>query len=63
MAKLCALTVLVEAPEPCPQDKCAFWQTGGDDLEAGCAIERLQLHLHGPDVAGFLLSFRGCHRS
>ena len=62
MMKLCALSLLVQAPEPCSQDECAFWQPGGDDLEAGCAIERLELHLHGQDVAGFLLSLRDHHR-
>ena len=58
MTQQCTLSVAAEQPVPCPERECVFWQTGGDDLESGCAIERLQLHQHGPDVAEFLLSLR-----
>jgi hypothetical protein len=58
MSKTCALSLLAQMPEQCPEDRCAFWQRGGADLEEGCAIQRLQLHTYGPDVADFLLDAR-----
>ncbi len=58
MTKLCALTRVVRAAEPCPTEECAFWQAGGTDLEPGCAVERLDLHRLGVDVASFLLDVR-----
>jgi len=56
---ICALTRVVGDEAACPEAACAFWQPGGDDLEGGCAIERLDLDRAGPDVAGFLLEVRG----
>jgi len=58
MATQCTLSILAETPEPCPQGECAFWQHGGEDIEPGCAVERLQLHTCGIDVADFLLGIR-----
>jgi hypothetical protein len=54
----CSLSVVALEAEPCPTVGCAFWQEGGDDLEPGCAVERLELDLHEADVAGFLLGIR-----
>jgi len=54
----CALSSVVGNEATCPESTCAFWQRGGDDLESGCAIERLGLHRAGADVAGFLLEVR-----
>jgi hypothetical protein len=58
LTKVCALSLVAGAPERCPLDACAFWQPDGDDLESGCAVERLELHLLGEDVASFLLAVR-----
>jgi hypothetical protein len=56
--KECTLSALAATAEPCPGDTCAFWQNGGDDLEAGCAVERLGLDRSGIDVVDFLLGVR-----
>jgi hypothetical protein len=56
--RTCALTEIVHDAEPCAGKTCAYWQGGGDDLDSGCAIERLQLHHASVDVAGFLLEIR-----
>jgi len=59
MPRECALAAVADDPSrECPETICAFWQEGGDDLESGCAVERLGLQHHGADVAEFLLSVR-----
>ena len=58
MMKQCSLSVVAEMPETCPGVSCAFWQEGGDDLEGGCAVERLELDGRGRDIAEFLLAIR-----
>jgi len=58
MLKDCSLSTVVEEPERCPEEACAFWQMGGDDLEGGCAIERLGLNRVNVDVSTFLLDAR-----
>ncbi len=55
---MCALTRVVGEEAACPETACAYWQAGGDDLDGGCAIERLDLHHASVDVAGFLLEVR-----
>jgi hypothetical protein len=55
----CSLSAQTGVREPCSSDACAFWQEGGDDLGAGCAVERLELDCGGIDVADFLLGLRG----
>jgi hypothetical protein len=54
----CALAKAVGDGAPCSEAACAYWQAGGDDLDGGCAIERLDLHHLNVDVAGFLLDVR-----
>ena len=54
----CALSNVVGDEAVCSDAACPYWQRGGDDLEGGCAIERLGLHRAGADVAGFLLEIR-----
>ena len=58
MTHQCTLSVLAETPVLCPERGCVYWQNGGDDLESGCSIERLELHVLGRDVAEFLLGVR-----
>ena len=56
---ICALERAAGIDGGCPESRtCAFWQEGGDDLDAGCAVERLGLHQLGPDIAEFLLLAR-----
>jgi hypothetical protein len=58
VTKICSLSTVVDQPQPCPREACAYWQPAIDDIEGGCAIERLELDRHGVDIATFLLSFR-----
>ena len=57
MNRDCSLSQTVGEPERCPGVRCAFWQVGGDDLEGGCAVERLGLATN-VDVSTFLLDAR-----
>ena len=57
--RVCSLERSAGLDGVCPESiACAFWQAGAEDLDAGCAIERLGLHHLGPDVAEFLLGRR-----
>ena len=58
MMRRCTLSLLAHVPEDCAEGECTYWQKGGDDLEGGCAVERLQLHHCGEDAAEFLLDIR-----
>lgn len=44
--------------EPCPRDRCPFWEPGGAVVAGGCAIERLVIDLRTPDLAAYLLDVR-----
>jgi hypothetical protein len=44
--------------EPCPRDLCAFWESGGAVVEAGCGLDRLGFDVRRPDVAAYLLELR-----
>jgi hypothetical protein len=44
--------------EPCPRQRCAFWEPGGAVLEAHCAIERLGIDVGRADLAAYLLEVR-----
>jgi hypothetical protein len=44
--------------EPCPQERCAFWEPGGAVLQGSCLIERLGVDVRRPELAGYLLETR-----
>jgi hypothetical protein len=44
--------------EPCPRERCAFWEAGGAVLLGGCVIERLGVDLSSAYLAGYLLEVR-----
>jgi hypothetical protein len=44
--------------EPCPEERCAFWESGGAVLAGNCLIERLGIDLRDKDLAGYLLDAR-----
>ena len=53
----CRLTSIVGHPEPCPEDRCPFWEPGGAVLRGRCGFE--QVHFgDDADLAGFLLRIR-----
>ncbi len=57
--RACALEQAAGLEGWCPESvACAFWQEGAEDLDGGCAVERLGLHQLGPDVAEFMLARR-----
>jgi hypothetical protein len=58
LKKQCSLSVSAGMPERCLGTRCVFWQPGGEDLEDGCAVERLELERGDIDVADFLLGLR-----
>jgi len=58
MERVCRIKLAVGEVEACPQGACPFWETGGAVLEAGCGLERLQLDLDRPDLAGYLVELR-----
>ena len=54
---LCRLTSIVGHPEPCPEDRCPFWEPGGAVLPGRCGFE--QVHFEdNADLAGFVLRIR-----
>jgi hypothetical protein len=54
---LCRLTSIVGDPEPCPEDRCPFWEPGGAVLSGRCGFEQVQFE-DNADLAGFLLRIR-----
>lgn len=40
--------------EPCPGERCAFWEPGGAVIEGRCVIERLGLDVRRPEMNGEL---------
>jgi hypothetical protein len=46
--------------EPCPRERCAFWEPGGAVVAGSCLIERLGMDVTRPDLAAYLLETREC---
>jgi hypothetical protein len=44
--------------ERCPEERCAFWETGAVAMRGTCLIERLGIEISRPDLAGYLLETR-----
>lgn len=58
-SKTCTLRLVARGQtEPCPGERCAFWEPGGAVVAGGCLIERLAVDVRRPDVAGYLLEMR-----
>lgn len=55
---LCRIKIAVGEVEPCPEGACPFWVHGGAVVGAGCGIERLQIDVTRPDLAGYLARLR-----
>lgn len=57
--KQCSLRAAIGERELCPGDTCAFWEDGGSIVDAGCAIERLDIPIdRHPELAYHLLDRR-----
>jgi hypothetical protein len=57
--KNCTLRLAAQGqPEPCPRDRCAFWEPSRAGLEGQCLIERLGVHVGRRDLAAYLLDTR-----
>jgi hypothetical protein len=56
--RLCSLSVAAGNDAECPRGWCAFWERGGAVVEPGCAIERMGVDLHDPQLARYLLDLR-----
>jgi hypothetical protein len=54
----CSLKLAVGNDEECLRGWCAFWETGGAVVGAGCAIERLGIDLRDAQLARYLLDLR-----
>jgi hypothetical protein len=58
-SKSCTIRSVAEGTsEPCPRDRCVFWETGTAVTEGRCLLERLGLEVNRPDLAGYLLETR-----
>jgi hypothetical protein len=44
--------------EPCPEERCPFWEPGGAVVDGTCVIERLGVDVRRADLAGYLLETR-----
>jgi hypothetical protein len=44
--------------EICPEERCAFWQSGRAALEGNCHVERLGLDVRDTELAAYLLEVR-----
>jgi len=57
--EMCSLRLAAQGhTEPCPQERCAFWEPAGAVVDGGCLIERLGVDLAGRDLAVYLLETR-----
>ncbi len=57
--KTCTLRLVARGrAEPCPHERCAFWEPGGAVAEGMCLIERLGVDLSTPDLADYLFEAR-----
>lgn len=55
----CRLSLAARAvAEPCPEERCAFWEDGGSALDGECVIERLGVDISRPDLAAYLFGLR-----
>ena len=55
----CRLRLIAEGKtEPCPRERCSFWEAGGAVLQGGCVIDRLGVDLRRADLAVYLLETR-----
>jgi hypothetical protein len=44
--------------EVCPENRCAFWESGGAVLQGNCLVERLGIDVRDPELAAYLLEVR-----
>jgi hypothetical protein len=44
--------------ELCPENRCAFWESGGAVLQGNCLVERLGIDVRDPELAAYLLEVR-----
>ena len=44
--------------EPCPRERCSFWEAGGAVVQGGCLIDRLGVDVRRADLAAYLLETR-----
>ena len=57
--KTCTLRLVAQGrAEPCPHERCSFWEPGGAVVEGACLVERLGVDLRTPDLAQYLLETR-----
>lgn len=57
--EICNLRLAAEGRnEPCPRERCAFWEPGGAVVAGGCVVERLGVDVRRPDLAALLLETR-----
>ena len=57
--KTCTLRLTAQnRTEPCPGERCVFWETGGAVVEGNCLVERLGLDVRRADLAAYLLETR-----
>jgi hypothetical protein len=57
--KDCTLRLAADATaEPCPRERCAFWEPGGAVVEGRCLIERLGVDVRRAELAAYLLETR-----
>ena len=55
----CTLRLAAEGQaEPCPHERCVFWEPGGAVVEGVCLVERLGVDLSTPELAAYLLETR-----
>jgi hypothetical protein len=57
--KTCTLRLVAQdRAEPCPRERCAFWEPGGAVVEGNCLVERFGVDVRRPDLAEYLLETR-----
>jgi len=58
-SKTCTLRLSAQnRTEPCPRERCVFWEPGGAVVEGNCLVERLGVDVRRPDLAAYLLETR-----
>jgi hypothetical protein len=57
--KRCTLRLAAHGEvEVCPEDRCAFWESGGAVLQGNCLVERLGIDVRDTELAEYLLEVR-----
>jgi hypothetical protein len=57
--RTCTLRIAAEGrSEPCPRERCVFWEPGGAVVDGGCVIDRLGVDVRRTDLAAYLLELR-----